>query len=82
MSKNLKDDLVASMMKHLKENLEPHVIKGLRGQQTEEILRAIADWVYKREVGKDYFKHVKKLNESRAVDEDDQLDFMAELEKI
>jgi hypothetical protein len=38
----------------------------------------MADWVIKREISKDYFGHVKNLNESPA----QTSDFMEELKKI
>lgn len=66
-----KDSIIKSIMNHLRANLEPHVFKSLRGQQTEELVRCMADWVIRREIS-------KNLNESPA----EMSDFMEELKKI
>jgi hypothetical protein len=84
----VKEDLCKRLLTHLKNNLDPVVIKSLSTQQTNEILRCISDWVYKREMNIDHISNAKEVvkrinNPNEGLEEaPPQIDFMEELKKI
>jgi len=81
----VKEDLCRRMLAHLKRHLDPMIIKSLSTQQTDEILRCIADWVYKREmVIPNHMDTAKRMmNPNEGLEETPpQIDFMEELKKI
>lgn len=73
--------MVESLANYISQNADKTILKSMTSQQIMEILRCISDWVYRREVSKDYFSHVKNLDKPPEASTG-PLDFMEELKKI